>query len=218
MADTKTTGLGAITSLADDDLLMVVDVSDTTMAATGTNKKITKANAITGAASPLTTKGDVYGYSTEDARLAVGTNDQVLTADSTAATGLKWATPSGGGGAKLITSKQFEGVLPNGAYPFYTCTEGQTIGNVRWTSAGLPVGSNRTLDIRLNGTASTDSIFTSDTAISITTAQSATNGKYTTEGGTIDNGTLAENDVLYFVLEGGSTSKTWDDYIAIETA
>lgn len=50
-----------------------------------------------GAASPLTTKGDLYTYSTTDARLGVGTNGQVLTADSTAATGLKWAAAAGGG-------------------------------------------------------------------------------------------------------------------------
>ena len=47
--------------------------------------------------SPLTTKGDLYTFSTTDARLAVGANDTVLTADSSEATGLKWATPAAGG-------------------------------------------------------------------------------------------------------------------------
>ena len=42
--------------------------------------------------SPLTTKGDLYGFSTLDARIPIGTNNQVLTADSAQALGLKWAT------------------------------------------------------------------------------------------------------------------------------
>jgi hypothetical protein len=56
-----------------------------------------------GAPSPLTTKGDVYTYSTADARIAVGANDTVLTADSSTATGLKWAAPSSGGMTLLYT-------------------------------------------------------------------------------------------------------------------
>jgi trimeric autotransporter adhesin len=51
------------------------------------------------AKATLTTKGDVYAATAAStpARLAVGANDTVLTADSAEATGLKWAAPVASG-------------------------------------------------------------------------------------------------------------------------
>tara|TARA_R110002020_G_scaffold40261_1_gene119177 strand:- start:450 stop:1133 length:684 start_codon:yes stop_codon:yes gene_type:complete len=43
----------------------------------------------------LTTKGDIHGYSDTNTRVPIGSNDQILTADSSEALGLKWATSSG---------------------------------------------------------------------------------------------------------------------------
>lgn len=54
-------------------------------------------NTDAGSGSPLTTKGDLYGFSTLDARIPIGANDTVLTADSTQSLGLKWAAPAGSG-------------------------------------------------------------------------------------------------------------------------
>jgi hypothetical protein len=51
-------------------------------------------------------KGDLIAATANDtpARLAVGTNGYILTADSTAATGLAWAAPSASGGMTLINT------------------------------------------------------------------------------------------------------------------
>lgn len=49
-----------------------------------------------GNSSVLTTKGDLLGYSTTLARLAIGTDTYVLTADAASPLGFKWAAAAGG--------------------------------------------------------------------------------------------------------------------------
>jgi hypothetical protein len=58
----------------------------------------------TTANSPLTAKGDLFGYSTTQARVPIGTNGQVLTADSAETTGVKWATPAAAGMTNPMTT------------------------------------------------------------------------------------------------------------------
>lgn len=52
--------------------------------------------------APLTTKGDILGFDTALARLGVGADDTVLTADSAESTGLKWAAAGGGSDPSLL--------------------------------------------------------------------------------------------------------------------
>jgi len=57
----------------------------------------------------LTTKGDIHGYDTTQKRIPIGANDEVLTADSAQALGLKWAAAAAAGTPTAITfSTMFE--------------------------------------------------------------------------------------------------------------
>jgi hypothetical protein len=74
----------------------------------GTSGAVTITNSM---ATAIDAKGDLIGGTGADtfARLAVGANDTVLTADSSTATGLKWAAPAGGGGMTLLSTTTLSG-------------------------------------------------------------------------------------------------------------
>ena len=55
-----------------------------------------------GGGTDLTTKGDLHGFDTGQARIPVGPDGQVLTADAAQALGVKWA--AGGGGAGTLNT------------------------------------------------------------------------------------------------------------------
>lgn len=93
---TTLSGLTTAASLATVGTITSGTWSATTIAIAKGGTGQTTANAAFNALSPLTTKGDLISFSTVNARLAVGSNGQVLTADSAQTLGVKWATPTTG--------------------------------------------------------------------------------------------------------------------------
>ncbi|QDK44187.1 hypothetical protein DOM22_02980 [Bdellovibrio sp. ZAP7] len=80
----------ALTNLNPSALSAVVPL---TKGGTGQTTALASFNAL----SPLTAKGDIHTRdSTNNIRLAVGTDGQVLSADSAQTSGLKWITPNAG--------------------------------------------------------------------------------------------------------------------------
>jgi hypothetical protein len=119
------------------DVLLGNDISDS-----NNLKKFTVQSVIdlaAAGASPLTTKGDVYGFDTAVARIPIGTNDFVLTADSAQGLGLKWAaipdqvplTTKG----DLFTFSTVDARLPVGTNDFVLTADSAEATGLKWAAA-----------------------------------------------------------------------------------
>lgn len=130
-----------------DDLITDLEAAAATAAAAAA----TAAAVITG----LSTKGDLLTFSTVNTSLAVGTNGQVLTADSAQAKGVKWATPS-----------TFDALAP-------TTTQGDIIFRNATVNTRLPKGTTLQ-QLRMNAGATAPEWFTASTpvfSVSFTSSQ-----------------------------------------------
>ncbi len=81
----------------------------------------------TTANSPLTAKGDLFGYSTTQARVAVGNDGETLVADSSATTGLRWQGDYAAGKNAIIN-----GDFAINQRAFTTTSTDATFGFDRW--------------------------------------------------------------------------------------
>jgi len=98
-----TVGIQAATTAQSGAVQLTDSTSSTSTTTAATPNSVKSAYDLANGAvakSTFTTKGDLVAATAAStiSRLGVGTNGQVLTADSTAATGIKWATPSGASG------------------------------------------------------------------------------------------------------------------------
>ena len=100
---------------------------------------------------PVTTKGDLYTFSTTDARLPVGANGDTLVADSSQTTGLRWGNNYGftAGKNKLINGdfrinqRSFSSTTSDATYTFdrwiTQCSASQTYSAQTFTAGTAPV-------------------------------------------------------------------------------
>jgi|TARA_R110000824_G_C14973286_1_gene653321 hypothetical protein len=100
----------------------------------------------------LTTKGDTHGYTTENARVPIGINNQVLQADSTEALGLKWATLANGNLSFVIACSDETTDLTTGEKVQFRMPFAFTVSEVRASLTTAATGASLlTVDIEQGG-------------------------------------------------------------------
>jgi len=189
MADTKITALAAITTVDPAaDVLPIVDVSDTSMAASGTTKKITS-NQILGAGGTATlASATITGAATVGTTLGVTGNLAVQTnklAVTTTGVGCGIATPSNQLHVKSTSSTPALIETSGGALTYlqFTSTTGSAyVGN---NANGLGFYTTGSADLRMSLAAAGDLSITSGNVVMATSGKgidfTATPGTGTSE-------------------------------------
>ena len=137
--------------------------------------------------SPLTTKGDLYTFNTTNARLPIGLDTQVLIADSSTSTGLKWGSNTA--------------ATPTGYYAQYQDDITQTVAVI---NTGYPI-KFRTLDIS-NGVS-----VVSDSRITF-----ANTGIYNLQFSVqLENSDTQEHDVTIWLRKNGVDVSGSSGFVAV---
>ena len=155
---------------AKGDLVVGAAVDTAAILASGTNGQVLSVNTATATGLEWVTsddanaiqnaivdaKGDIIAATAADtvARLAVGTNGQVLTAASGEATGLQWATPSSGGMTLLETLTLSGASVTSSSIPGTYKNLQIVVRNFR------PATDTAALNARLNGDSTTSYLTT----------------------------------------------------------